>query len=239
MSTIGVIIPAYNEKENLVRLCDEILKQVPDATILIMDDSPGLDSVNLIKNKQYRQVEIFHRETKGGRGSAVILGLSMIVQKNLRYYIEMDADFSHPPEQLPELIHLADKSELDLLIASRYTLNSRILNWPLSRRLFSKMSNILAKVLLEVPVSDYTNGYRLYSHKAALEISKSCGKRGSGFIALSEILVCLYYKKYKVSEVSTIFTNRIRGASSLSIKEIANALVGLKNIYLYKLRLSK
>lgn len=239
MNAIGVVIPAYNEKDNLVRLCDAIIENVANVKIVIVDDSPDLESVELIKNKNYTQVEILHRKEKAGRGSAVILGLSKMIASNLQYYIEMDADFSHPPEQLKEIIHFAKINSLDLLIASRYMKASQILNWPISRRLFSKASNLIAKLLLQVPVSDYTNGYRLYSHTAAVEITQSCGHRGSGFISLSEILVCLYYKKFKVAEIPTIFTNRIRGISSLSRKEILNALVGLKDIYFYKMRLKQ
>lgn len=239
MNTIGVVIPAYKEKDNLIRLCDAILQNLPAVNILIVDDSPDFESVEIIKNRNYRQVDIVHREEKAGRGSAVILGLAKLIQNNCTYYIEMDADFSHPPEQLNEIIEYAGTNKLDLLIASRYMTMSRILNWPLSRKIFSRVSNIIAKLLLQVPVSDYTNGYRLYSHRSAVEIVKSCGRRGSGFIALSEILVCLYYKKFKVGEIPTVFTNRIRGESSLSKREIFNAMIGLKNIYFYKESLRK
>lgn len=239
MNPVGVVIPAYKEKDNLVRLCDTIIDTIENVKIIIVDDSPDLESVNLVNKKKYNQVEIIHRETKAGRGSAVIFGLSKMIQYNFKYYIEMDADFSHPPMQLIEMITFADNNNSDLLIASRYMKSSQILNWPLSRKIFSRISNIIAKILLQVPVSDYTNGYRLYSHAAAEEIVKSCGQRGAGFIALSEILVCLYYKKFKVFEVPTIFTNRVRGESSLSKKEIFSALVGLKKIYFYKMRLKK
>lgn len=239
MNSVGVVIPAYKEKDNLVRLCDAIINNIANSTILIVDDSPDLESLKIIKGQAYNQVNIIHRDMKGGRGSAVILGLSTLIKSKLDYYIEMDADFSHPPEQLNEIINFAKNKNLDLLIASRYMKSSKILNWPLSRRLFSKFSNFVAKLLLQVPVSDYTNGYRLYSHKAAVEIVQSCGQRGAGFIALSEILVCLYYKKFRVGEVSTVFVNRVRGESSLSKTEVFNAVTGLVKIFRYKLRLKK
>lgn len=239
MSTIGVVIPAYKESENLVRLCKAILATLPNARVLIIDDSPDQESVRLVRNERFTQVEIYHRDEKAGRGSAVLFGLSQLIPKNLQHYIEMDADFSHPPEQLPELIQFAEKHNVDLLVASRYMAASRITNWPPSRRLFSKLANKLAKFLLRVPVADYTNGYRLYSHRAAVEIVRSCGTRGSGFIALSEILVCLYYKHFSVAEVPTVFTNRVRGISSVSRKEIFYSLVGLKKIYFYRLQLMR
>ena len=137
------------------------------------------------------------------------------------------------------MIKQAEEEKLDLLIASRYLRESKILNWPLSRRIFSKCANFLARIVLQVPVHDYTNGFRLYSKSAAVELVQTCGKLGSGFIALSEILVNLYYRKYAIREVSTIFVNRIRGESSLSRKEIWNALMGLKRIYQLKRQLSR
>ena len=88
-------------------------------------------------------------------------------------------------------------------------------------------------------MSDYTNGFRLYSKKAAAELVNTCGKLGNGFISLSEILVNLYYRQYSIGEVPTVFVNRIRGESSLSFKEIWNAVVGLKRIYQLKRQLSK
>lgn len=145
----------------------------------------------------------------------------------------MDADFSHPPAQIPSILNRARTENLDLLIASRYLNESQILNWPLSRKIFSKCSNILAKVLLRIPVNDYTNGYRYYSQNAAALITKTC-KRGKGFIALSEILVTVYYSGLKIGEIPTTFVNRVRGESSLNHKEISNALVGLFKIYRLK-----
>lgn len=238
MRKIGIVIPAYNESENLKNLSLDILKYTPDAQILIVDDSPDLKSVQIIQEMKHPQVNISKRNTKGGRGSAVIAGLNEMMTKDFEYIIEMDADFSHPPSQIPELIDYVTNNKIDLLIASRYLPKSSILNWPISRRLFSKCANLLAKFLLRVPVSDYTNGYRVYSNKAANNIVETCGKLGTGFIALSEILVNVHYRGFKVSEVATVFTNRIRGESSLSMKEIWNALVGLNKIYKLKRELS-
>jgi dolichol-phosphate mannosyltransferase len=237
MKKLAIIIPAYKEGENLTSLCIEILKYSRQADILVVDDSPDEQSVKAIVQLNHPQIKLIHRREKGGRGSAVILGISELIKSGYEYILEMDADFSHPPSQIPSLLEFAQERQLDLTIASRYLLESRIENWPLSRRLFSKAANIVAKVLLRVPVTDYTNGFRLYSLHASREISSTCGQLGSGFIALSEILVNLHYRGYKVGEVPTVFTNRVRGESSLSRKEIWSALVGLKKIYFLKRKL--
>lgn len=239
MKKIAVVIPAYGESKNIVGLCKEILVNYANADILIVDDSPDNLTIEAIQRFAHPQVRISHRDAKGGRGSAVISGISQYINGPYEYFLEIDADFSHPPAQIPALIKQAEEEKLDLLIASRYLRDSHILNWPLSRRIFSKCANYLARTLLQVPVHDYTNGFRLYSKGAAVELVQTCGKLGSGFIALSEILVNLYYRKYAIGEVSTIFVNRIRGESSLSRKEIWNALIGLKRIYQLKKQLSK
>jgi dolichol-phosphate mannosyltransferase len=185
------------------------------------------------------QVKSFHRLEKGGRGSAVIEGMSHLLGQNCQWIVEMDADFSHPPKQLSSLLDLAKNRQLDLLIASRYLPESKIENWPLTRRIFSKLSNLLARTLLQVPISDYTNGYRVYSHRGATVVVETCGRLGKGFISLSEILVNIYYRGLIVGETPTIFTNRIRGQSSLNFTEISNAFFGLFKILKLKLKLTE
>jgi dolichol-phosphate mannosyltransferase len=239
MNKIAVIIPAYGESTNIVDLCKEILVHYRNADIFIVDDSPDNLTVDAIEEFAHPQVRIFHRDVKGGRGSAVIFGIGQSIDGIYDYFIEIDADFSHPPKQIPSLVTQAVENNFDVLIASRYLEDSLILNWPFSRRFFSKCANFLARALLKVPVHDYTNGFRLYSKRAAVELVKTCGKLGSGFIALSEILVNLHYRQYVIGEVSTVFVNRIRGKSSLSRKEIWNALLGLQRIYQLKKELSK
>lgn len=239
MAKIAVVIPCYKEHENILRLCDEVLLHVKNCNILIVDDSPDLQTVNAVAYYSHPAVKCIHRLKKDGRGSAVILGISEMLREDFDFILEIDADFSHPPSQINQLIEKASNEKLDLVIASRYLPTSSIVNWPASRRIFSLFANIVAKTVLRVPVSDYTNGFRLYSRAAAVEISSSCGKLGSGFIALSEILVNLHYRRFSIGELPTVFTNRVRGESSLSRKEIWNAIVGLKKIYFLKKSLLK
>ena len=236
---LGVVIPAYCEEENISQLCSEISKIVPLAEILVVDDSPSELSVISIEKLALPKVSIIHRGVKSGRGSAVLFGVAELLKSNIDYILEIDADFSHPPTQIPELIKIAQASNTDLLIASRYLRNSEIKGWPLSRRAFSLLANRLARTFLKVPVRDYTNGYRLYSKSAAEEIVESCGKLGDGFIILSEILVTLYFKDFKVSEVPTVFVNRLRGVSSLNSKEIFSAAKGLMKITLLRIKLQQ
>ena len=239
MKKLAVIIPAYRESENILALCDEILSFWPTADILIVDDSPDNFTVDAVENRGLEQVSIIHRETKGGRGSAVVFGISQYIDEEYDFYLEMDADFSHQPSEIPSLVTYAENESLDILIASRYLAESKILNWSLSRRLFSRLANVVARFVLNVPVKDYTNGFRLYSKPAANIVVDNCGQLGSGFIILSEILVNIHYRGCRVGEIQTEFLNRVRGESSLSLSEIWSALVGLIKIHKLKKELVK
>ena len=234
MNKIAIIIPAYNERENLKKLVDQINSNLNDIQILIIDDSKVNDSEQTIIDK--KNVHFIYRGKKLGRGSAVLFGLKECLKKDYNIFIEMDADFSHDPNELQDKIDFFVNNNLDVLIASRYLKNSKIVNWSLSRRIFSKLSNFLAKKLLRIPVSDYTNGYRFYSREAAQLITRECGKIGDGFIVLSEILLVTSLNKLKIGEISSIFINRIRGESSVNVKLIFLSLFGLLKLFILKIK---
>ena len=159
--------------------------------------------------------------------------------ENIELFIEMDADMSHNPNELIRNISYFQQKKLDLLISSRYKKKSEIINWPLNRKILSFSSNKLSKLALNVPITDYTNGYRIYSNSAAKFIVKNCGKIGDGYIVLSEILIQLFYNKFKIDEIDTIFVNRVRGTSNVTFSEIISSLIGLYKIWKKKRQLSK
>lgn len=236
---VGIVVPSYKEYENIAALVLQIHHYLPNAHIVVVDDSPTDGCVTAVEELRLPQARIVHRQGKGGRGSAVLDGMQLLVAAGCTTIIEMDSDFSHPPSQLHSLLAEARGRQLDLLIASRYLPGSAIHNWPLSRRLFSKFANVLARAVLQVPAADYTNGYRLYSRPVAEMILQNCGKMGKGFIPLSEILVNAYYRGFKIGETPTVFTNRVRGESSVNFEELKNAAVGLCKIFMLKQRLAK
>jgi len=228
---IGIVIPAFNEENNLVKLIKKIKSKFKDSLIIIVDDSHHKKAWRLIK-KSKLGVYYIHRGKKLGRGSAVIFGLKKLIKnKKIKVFIEMDADFSHDPDELSRNINFFNKNSLDLLIGSRYLKKSKIINWSLSRRIFSTLANYLARRLLKIPIYDYTNGYRIYSKKSVKKIIKKCGKIGGGFIVLSEILVELYINNLKIQEIESIFIDRKRGESSVNLKLILACLFGLIKLY--------
>ena len=189
MKSIGIVIPAYNERENILKLIKKIRKNL-NCIIIIVDDSADLNTQKILKKNKIRNIKYYNRGKKSGRGSAILFGFKKLIKikKNINCLIEMDADLSHSPSELKRNISFFYKNSLDLLIGSRYLQGSKIINWPLSRRILSKFSNKLARILLKVPVNDYTNGYRFYSKSAAKTIILKCNKTGGGFIILSEII---------------------------------------------------
>jgi len=234
--SINIIIPTFNEDENIISLLKDIKKNIPTASISIVDDSKNNNMKKILKKNNFdKKIKYFHRINSRGRGSAVLYGFKQLLKKKSnQIFIEMDADFSHKPSELKQNIRLFKKKKFDLLIASRYLPKSRIVNWPLSRKIFSKLSNILAKAILNIDVKDYTNGFRIYSKKATYLITKKCGKIGDGFIVLSEILLILNINKFKIHEVSTVFVNRKRGESSVNLRLILQSFIGLIKLFLIK-----
>ena len=233
-----IVIPTYNEKKNIKILIIKILKIFNNIEIIIVDDSPQQEIKTILA--EFNTITYIHREKKLGRGSAVLKGMNYALEKkDFTHLIEMDADLSHNPEEIEKNLNFILENNIDLLISSRYLKESKIINWPISRQIFSKMSNFLTRLILPVPVSDYTNGYRMYSKRSIKIILNECGKIGDGFIVLSEILLKIYSKNYKIDEIKTIFINRKRGESSVSFSLIVNSLFGLFKLYFISLKIKK
>ena len=143
---IGFVLPCYNEFENIFILIKQIKKIFKDHLIVVVDDS----STSEIKNRiiKYKKIKYFKRKVKSGRGSAVLFGMNKILQDTkVDLIVEMDTDLSSHPKELPENIKYFKKEKLDLLVMSRYLKGSKIINWPIRRRLFSFLSNKLANFL--------------------------------------------------------------------------------------------
>jgi len=234
---IAIIVPTFNESENLFKLT-KLIKKCINAEIIIVDDSINDKTEKVIINKKIN-CYYFRRNKKLGRGSAILYGFKKALElKKKDLFIEMDADLSHSPKELKRNIDYFINNSLDLLISSRYLKGSIILNWPISRRIFSRVSNLFARFLLNIPITDYTNGFRIYSRRAAKIIVKKSGKIGDGFIILSEILIIINNQKFKIGEIKSKFVNRIRGESSVNIKLIIESFFGLIKLYLFKKRIN-
>lgn len=228
MAKTLVIIPSYNERDNIVTLIDALFSIDTKLDIVIVDDSSD-GTADILRKQQEKKPNLYliARRGKGGRGSAVLEGFRFALSREYDFVVEMDADFSHAPDELPRLLAVADQNKI--VIGSRYLPQSKILHWPLSRRIFSRCANFYANLILGIGIHDYTNGYRVYG-RAALEKLDMNAIKSRGYIVLSEIAYQLFRKGVSFAEVPTVFVNRARGASSFSIKEALDAFLSVLRI---------
>jgi dolichol-phosphate mannosyltransferase len=238
--SILIVIPSYNEKENIENLINEILKQNNKIDLLVVDDnSPDGTSEIVSKHKKLnKRVFLITRNKKDGRGGAVLDGFQFGLKSNKKYeyFFEMDADFSHAPNEIGDLLEKID--QYDMVIGSRYLRKSKIVGWPINRRIFSKLANIYARVLLRIPISDYTNGYRLY-RKEVLERLNFKAIKKSGYIVLSEVAFQVHLAGFRIGEVPTLFVNRQRGISNLTLSEVLSAFHSVLRLAVRRKKIKK
>lgn len=231
LKTVAVIIPTYNEKDNILKLMGQIQKDVGMVNIFVVDDNSPDGTKNLVEQyikKHPKYISMITRTSKSGRGGAVIAGLSEAMKNPvIDYFIEMDADFSHTPLAMNAL--LSNCHSNTVAIASRYVEGSTISGWPLIRRISSKLANIYIRAMLGVQVRDCTNGYRCYSRKAVSLILKSKVQH-KGFIALSETLYLLSTRGFSFVEVPFHFFDREAGESNANLQEIMDAIPAVISI---------
>lgn len=219
----AVVIAAYREAPNLERLVPILLEVVPDANVVIVDDSSPdgtAELLNRIAAANPRLVPII-RPGKQGYGTAVLAGLRKALELGAERIATMDADFSHDPKDLPALF--AGLDQADVTIGSRYFQGVRVLNWHPSRLLLSLFANRYVKTILGIPVEDATSGFRAY-RRAAAECICSGAINSLGYSFLVEVLYTVLATGYKPLEVPIIYSERREGQSKMSKKVIAEAI---------------
>ena len=223
---IAIVIPSYNEVKNLSILTRNIFKELPKAKVIIVDDSSKTENIKLKSIlKNYKDVNIISRFKKSGRGSAVIDGFKQILKyKNIDYIFEMDSDLAHDPKEFKRFIQEINVFPYDLVIGSRYKSGGKIKNIEKNRTIMSRLINYFLYIWLNIKISDYTSGFRLYSRKSIEFVIKN-KPTSKGFIALSEIAYKLYRNGYSISEVPITWNYRRYGKSNVDIKELLTSLL--------------
>ncbi|MBC8448564.1 MAG: polyprenol monophosphomannose synthase [Chloroflexi bacterium] len=223
----AIVIPTYNERDNLRPLVEEI-RRLPCSLLIVIVDDNSPDGTGQLADAlaaQMPEVRVIHRSGKGGRGSACIAGFRYALRETeAPLIVEMDADFSHHPRYIPELLDKA--GEADVVIGSRYQKGSQIVDWGVSRRIFSKLANLFARTMLGVPIRDYTNGFRCY-RREALEALDLDSIQTTGYIVLSETALLLHRAGARFGEIPTVFVNRKRGQSNTTLSEIMDAFTAV------------
>lgn len=223
-SDIAVIIPSYNEVENLSILIKSINKELFGSKIIIVDDSSSLENTKLRKIvKRRKNVTLISRFKKVGRGSAVIDGFRMALRdKNIRYFFEMDSDLAHDPKEFERFLDRTKEDSYDLIIGSRYLPGGKIIHIAPNRTIMSRLINKFLYYWLGIHLTDYTSGFRLYSRRA-VEFLVKTKLESRGFITLSETAYRLHKAGFKISEVPITWNFRIYGKSNVNLNELINS----------------
>jgi dolichol-phosphate mannosyltransferase len=234
-----VVIATYNEIENLPRLVERILQVPADVHILVIDDASPDGTGRWCDEKAASEPRLrcVHRPGKEGIGTATLAGLRYALQRGYRYALTMDADFSHPPESIPELVLGMEPTEghrVDVTIGSRYVAGGRVEDWPLLRRWMSRGVNLTARCLLGLPVHDCSGAFRCYRTETLARLDFDA-IRSRGYSFFEEILWRLKCVGAVFGEVPITFVDRQYGDSKINLAEAFGALalilrLGVQNL---------
>ena len=224
-----IIIPTYNEKENIENIIRKVFSLENQFNILIIDDGSPDNTAQIVKNLQNEfsnKLFIEERTGKLGLGTAYIHGFKWALKNNYDFIFEMDADFSHDPEDLPRLLHACTKDGGDLAIGSRYVKGVNIVNWPMSRLLMSYFASKYVKTITGMPINDSTAGFKCYSRKVLEKINLD-SIEFVGYAFQIEMKFKSWKYGFKIKEVPVIFTDRQEGSSKMSGGIFYEALFGV------------
>jgi len=218
-----VIIPTYNEIENIEKIINEI--QILNSTIdvLVVDDNSPDGTAKVVENilRNNNGVYLIRRESKMGLGTAYVAGFKFAIEQNYDYIFEMDADFSHNPQEIPRF--LEEIKSCDLVIGSRYVKGVNVVNWPLRRLILSYAANLYTRIITGIPVKDSTGGYKCFRRKILESIDLDRIHSG-GYAFQIEMNFKTWKKGFKIREIPIVFVDRIEGISKMSKSIVREAI---------------
>lgn len=219
-----IVIPTYNEKENITRLIPEVLNQEKNAEILIVDDNSPDGTGSLVErvSEDNNRVHLLRRNGKMGLGSAYLAGFHHALQRpDIDCIFEMDADFSHQPAYIPKFLDAIESA--DVVLGSRYVKGGGVQNWALSRQILSRGGSAFSRMMLGLPVNDCTGGFRCYRRKVLQSLDLgTIGSEGFGFQV--EMLHECNKRGYRIKEIPIVFPDRVQGTSKMSKNIVFEAL---------------
>lgn len=217
-----IIIPTYNEKENIERLIKTVLQQHEAIEILICDDNSPDGTGAIVESMMLEEprIHIIKRPGKMGLGSAYVTGFKYALKQDYDYIMEMDADFSHNPNDVPKLIEAAQSN--DLVIGSRYCSGINIINWPIERLLISYFASKYVRMITGMPIKDPTGGFKCFNRKVLEKIDLD-NIHSEGYSFQIEMNYKAWVRGFKIKEVSIVFTERMDGHSKMSKKIVYEA----------------
>ena len=224
-----IVIPTYNEFENITLMIQSVFSISPQSHILVVDDSSPdgtADGVRKLQEEYHDQLFLLERKEKKGLGTAYIEGFKWGLEKSYQYFFQMDCDFSHNPHDLVRLYNYTLKHNLDLCIGSRYISGINVVNWPISRVLLSYFASFYVRCLTGMNIKDPTAGYKLYK-RIVLETIPLDNVEFVGYAFQIEMKFRTWKKGFKIMELPIIFKDRERGESKLNSSIIKEAVFGV------------
>jgi dolichol-phosphate mannosyltransferase len=210
-----VVIPTYEERENIERMIEEIFVHAPEVDLLVVDDDSPDRTWELVESRVAgdSRLHLIRRQGKRGLGTAYIAGFNFALERGYHTIVGMDADFSHDPREIPKLVAATDS--FDMVQGSRYVGGVRVLDWPLRRLVLSTWANLYARLVTGLPLKDITSGYRCYRREVleAIDLAKI---RSNGYVFLIEMSFLAWCKGFRLGELPIIFQERRVGQSKIS-----------------------
>lgn len=226
-----IIIPTYNELENLPKLLPVVLSKDNSINVLIVDDNSPDGTAAFVENemKNNNRIHLIKRSSKQGLGTAYIAGFKYALQNGFDLIFEMDADFSHDPNEIPKFLDEIKNS--DLILGSRYITGVNVINWPMRRLLLSWFANFYTRVITGMFVHDATGGYKCFRKEVlqAIDLDKVTS---NGYAFQIEMTYKAWKKGFRIKEIPIIFVDRVKGKSKMSKKIVREAVT-----MVWKLRL--
>jgi dolichol-phosphate mannosyltransferase len=217
-----VVLPTYNEAQNVLPLSRDVLSRDASLDVLVVDDGSPDGTGDLVAREAESQprLHLLRRPAKLGLGSAYLAGFRYGIEHGYDRVLTMDCDYSHHPRYLPEL--LLAMADADVAVGSRYVAGGGVANWPLRRRLLSRLANLYTRLLLRVPVHDCTAGFRCYSREV-LEAVDPFSIQASGYSFLEEMVWRVHRCGFRIAEIPIVFEDRTHGVSKIDQREIHRA----------------
>jgi dolichol-phosphate mannosyltransferase len=230
MAKTLVVIPTYNESENILKIVPEVLNQSPEIDVLVVDDNSPDGTARLVKGEMEKnpRVHLIERTGKMGLGTAYLAGFKFAIARGYEFVFEMDADHSHDPREIPAFLKAAENA--DLVLGSRYTNGVRVLNWPIKRLLLSYFANVYTRFMTGLPLHDATGGFKCFRRRV-LEAIDLDRVRSNGYAFQIEMSYKAWKKGFRIVETPIVFLDRRSGKSKMSKQIVHEAF-----FMLWKLR---
>jgi dolichol-phosphate mannosyltransferase len=226
MNDTLIIVPTYNERENLPRMAQKLLSLPVKVDMLVVDDNSP-DGTGKIADElaaRHPEIHVLHRSEKNGLGRAYIAGFKWALEHKYEFIFEIDCDFSHDPDDIPKFLDVAKKKNADVVLGSRYDGGVRVVNWPLKRLMLSRSAGVYVCLITGMPFTDPTGGYKCFRRRA-LESIQLDNVRSNGYSFQIEMTHRLWRTGFKIVEVPIIFTERVEGHSKMSGRIVREALL--------------